>query len=89
MPCVDRQKIYRASKVPPPLRDAKPVAPIHVLNGTNIDREPPGQYVEVSFKVSERAYTAWPERIRQAFEPARTVRTGRQTFKLSIKAEGI
>jgi len=51
--------------------------------------EDPGQYVEVSFKVSERAYTAWPERIRQAFEPARTVRTGRQTFKLSFKAEGI
>jgi hypothetical protein len=50
--------------------------------------EDPRQYVEVSFKVSERAYTAWPERIRQAFEPARTVRTGRQTFKLSIKAEG-
>ena len=51
--------------------------------------EDPGEYLEVSFKVSERAYTSWPERIRQAFEPARTVRTGRQTFKLSIKAEGI
>jgi hypothetical protein len=51
--------------------------------------EDPSQYVEVSFKVSERAYTSWPERIRLAFEPARTVRTGRQTFKLSIKAEGI
>ena len=50
--------------------------------------EDPGQYVEVSFKVSERAYTAWPERIRQAFEPARTVRAGRQTFKLAIKSEG-
>jgi hypothetical protein len=37
--------------------------------------EDPGQYVEVSFKVSERAYTAWPDRIRTAFEPARTVRT--------------
>jgi len=51
--------------------------------------ENPGEYVEVSFKVSERAYTAWPERIRLAFEPARTVRTGRQTFKLTIKAEGV
>lgn len=49
--------------------------------------EDPGEYVEVSFKVSERAYTAWPDRIRTAFEPARTVRTGRQTFKLALKPE--
>lgn len=51
--------------------------------------EDPAEYVETSFKVAERAYAAWPERIRTAFEPARTVRTGRPTFKLSIttKAE--
>jgi hypothetical protein len=49
--------------------------------------EDPGQYVEVSFKVSERAYTAWPERIRQAFEPARTVRTGRATYRLAIMSD--
>ena len=51
--------------------------------------EDPGEYVETSFKVSERSYTAWPERIRLAFEPARTVRTGRQTFKLTLKPEGV
>ena len=49
--------------------------------------EDPGQYVEVSFKVSERAYVAWPERIRAAFEPARTVRTGRATYRLAIISE--
>ncbi len=49
--------------------------------------EDPAEYLEVSFKVPERAYGAWPERIRQAFEPARTLRTGRPSFKLSIKAE--
>ena len=49
--------------------------------------EDPGQYVEVSFKVSERAYTAWPDRIREAFEPARTVRTGRATYRLAIMSE--
>jgi len=38
--------------------------------------------------VQERAYTAWPGRIRIAFEPARTVRTGRQTFKLVLTPEG-
>jgi hypothetical protein len=51
--------------------------------------EDPAEYVETSFKVSERAYIAWPERIRAAFEPARTVRTGRQTFKLTLKPEGV
>ncbi len=50
--------------------------------------EDPGEYLEVSFKVPERAYVAWPERIRQAFEPARTVRTGRQTFRLTLKVGG-
>ena len=49
--------------------------------------EDPSQYVEVSFKVSERAYTSWPERIRLAFEPARTVRTGRATYRLAILTE--
>jgi len=49
--------------------------------------EDPAEYVEVSFKVSERAYTAWPERIRLAFEPARTVRTGRATYRLTILSE--
>ncbi|GGG50572.1 hypothetical protein GCM10010964_42290 [Caldovatus sediminis] len=49
--------------------------------------EEPGEYLEVSFKVSERAYTAWPERIRKAFEPARTVRTGRPAYRLTILSE--
>ncbi len=49
--------------------------------------EDPGEYVEVTLKVSERAYAAWPERIRAAFEPARTVRTGRQTFRLTLNGE--
>ena len=49
--------------------------------------EDPGEYVEVSFKVAERAYAAWPERIRGAFEPARTVRTGKPTYRLTILSE--
>jgi len=49
--------------------------------------ENPSEYVTIEFKVPERAYTAWPERIRQAFQSARTVRTGRQVFKLSQTPE--
>ncbi|WP_191084763.1 hypothetical protein [Roseococcus microcysteis] len=46
--------------------------------------EDPGEYVELTFKVSERAYAAWPERVRCAFEPARTVRTGKPSYRLTI-----
>ncbi len=49
--------------------------------------EDPAEYLEVSFKVSERAYTAWPERIRKAFEPARTVRTGKPVYRLTMCTE--
>lgn len=49
--------------------------------------EDPREYLEVSFKVSERAYTTWPERIRKAFEPARTVRTGKPVYRLIIMSE--
>lgn len=49
----------------------------------------PGEYVEVTYKVPERAYTAWPEHIRTAFTAARTVRTGKASFKLTLtSAEG-
>ncbi|MFN4143642.1 MAG: hypothetical protein ACK4HL_17515 [Aestuariivirga sp.] len=43
----------------------------------------PRDYVEVSFRVSERKYTAWPSPIRNAFDRARTVRTGKETFELT------
>ena len=40
----------------------------------------PTQYVDIAIKVPERKYTAWPESIRTAFAPARTVRTGKQRW---------
>ena len=48
--------------------------------------ENPADYVDIGFRVPERKYTAWPEAIRQAFASARTVRTARPTFRLTIKA---
>lgn len=44
--------------------------------------EDPAQYVDIAFKVPERKYAAWPDAIRQGFEPARTVRPG--TLKIEI-----
>lgn len=51
------------------------------------DGEDPREYVEIAFKVSERKYTAWPSHIQSAFAEARTVRTGKENFKL-ILGEG-
>lgn len=55
-----------------------------LVDGIRAGGENPADYIEVSFKVSERAYAAWPERIRAAFEPARTVRPGRPSYRLTI-----
>ena len=56
------------------------------LNGVvellTAEGEDPRHYVEITFKVSERRYAAWPPNIRKVFEPARTVRVGKETFQL-------
>jgi hypothetical protein len=51
------------------------------------DGEDPTEYVDISFDVAERKYSAWPEHIRMAFEGARTVRTGKQRFRFSLNDE--
>ncbi|MBF0190252.1 MAG: hypothetical protein HQL99_03760 [Magnetococcales bacterium] len=49
----------------------------------------PAQYVEIVFDVSERKYTAWPENIRRVFESARTVKSGKANFKLTLCAKEV
>jgi len=44
--------------------------------------EDPSEYVATEFKVAERAYGAWPSSIRTAFEPARTVETGKPIYRI-------
>lgn len=44
----------------------------------------PAEYVETTFRVSERKYAAWPAAIREGFEAARTVKPGKPTFRLVI-----
>lgn len=44
--------------------------------------EDPADYVKVKFEVSERAYDAWPARLRELFTPARTVDTGKPSYEL-------
>ena len=45
----------------------------------------PAEYVDTAFRVSERKYAAWPEAIRQGFEPARTVRPS--ALKIELVAQ--
>jgi hypothetical protein len=47
----------------------------------------PEEYVETSFRVSERKYAAWPATIREGFEAARTVKPGKPTFRLTLREE--
>jgi hypothetical protein len=42
----------------------------------------PAEYVMTRLEVSERAYTAWPQRIRAIFEPARTVKLGKPSYSI-------
>ena len=44
--------------------------------------ENPADYVKVKFEVSERAYDAWPARLKELFVGARTVETGRPSYDL-------
>lgn len=47
----------------------------------------PAEYVDISFDVAERKYSAWPAHIRTAFEGARTVRTDKPRFRFSLNDE--
>ena len=47
----------------------------------------PAEYVDVAIKVPERKFAAWPSHIRSTFEDARTVRTGKPSFRLSLNTE--
>lgn len=49
----------------------------------------PAEYVTTELKVAERAYGAWPQTIRTAFAPARTVETSKPTFRLEPIARGV
>ncbi|CAN1577068.1 hypothetical protein MCELHM10_04072 [Paracoccaceae bacterium] len=47
----------------------------------------PTDYLEIAFSVPERRYSAWPPAMRDGFAGARTLRTGRPTFSLTLNAE--
>jgi hypothetical protein len=56
-----------------------------LLNRIRESGEDPAEYIDITIKVPERKYAAWPSHIRAAFEPARTVKTGKPAFRLEPK----
>jgi len=44
--------------------------------------EQPEDYVSFEIKVAEARFNAWPPAIRKLFEPARTLKTGKPSYKL-------
>lgn len=49
--------------------------------------EDPAEYVEISYRVSETKFGAWPETLKSAFAPARTLKTGKPAFRLALIKE--
>lgn len=47
----------------------------------------PAEYLEISYRVSETKFTAWPESLKSAFAPARTLKTGKPGFRLALLKE--
>jgi hypothetical protein len=52
-------------------------------NGDN-----PSEFVDLTYKVSETKFNAWPESIKSVFVPARTLKTGKPSFRLALLSEG-
>ncbi len=52
--------------------------------------EKPEDYVGIEIKVAESKYTAWPPAVRELFEPARTLKTGKPTYRLEqVKPDSV
>jgi hypothetical protein len=47
----------------------------------------PKQYVEITFRVSETKFNAWPETLKSAFEAARIVKSGKPSYRLALMKE--
>lgn len=47
--------------------------------------ENPLEYITKELKVSETKFNAWPEKLKALFEPARTVETGKRTYKFKTE----
>lgn len=49
--------------------------------------EDPSEFIEISYKVSERKYSAWPSNLKKSFTPARTLKYGKEKIVIDEKKE--
>ena len=47
----------------------------------------PAEFVEITYRISEAKFTAWPESLKSAFAPARTLKPGKPGFRLALLKE--
>jgi hypothetical protein len=45
----------------------------------------PNEYLEITYRVPERRYSAWPEAMREGFAAARSETTGKPVFRLEAR----
>ncbi len=45
----------------------------------------PDEYMDISYKIEERKYNAWPEKLKNIFVKARTLKIGKPTITLNIE----
>ena len=44
----------------------------------------PAEYLEIAYRISETKFNAWPESLKSAFAPARSLKTGKPGFRLAL-----
>ena len=44
----------------------------------------PSQYVEISYRISETKFNAWPDSLKKPFSAARTVKVGKPSYRLAL-----
>lgn len=50
--------------------------------------EDPAEYIRIKREVEERRFAGWPSSLTSMFMPARTVKSGKPTFKIEMKKGG-
>lgn len=48
----------------------------------------PSEFIEITYKVAERKYTAWPKTLKESFTPSRTHKFGKQVIRIGDVKEG-
>ena len=47
----------------------------------------PSLYIDVKYNVPEKSYSTFPAQVQNMFNPARTIKTGKPSYKFEIKGE--